>query len=84
LERLAYVHLAGGVEHGGRYHDTHAHPLPREPLELLAALCERTRPPGVLLERDDHFPPDAELAAELDAIAGVLSRAERERVHAVR
>jgi hypothetical protein len=76
LERLAYVHMAGGVEHRGRYHDTHAHPLPREPLELLAALCERTRPPGVLLERDDHFPPDAELAAELDAISGVLCRAE--------
>ncbi len=76
LERLAYVHMAGGVERGGRYHDTHAHPLPREPLDLLAALCERTRPPGVLLERDDHFPPDAELAAELDAISGVFSRAE--------
>ncbi|HEX5752497.1 MAG TPA: DUF692 domain-containing protein [Archangium sp.] len=81
-ERLAYVHMAGGVEQGGRYHDTHAHPLPREPLELLAALCERTRPPGVLLERDDHFPPDAELAAELDAITGVLSRGEG--AHAVR
>jgi uncharacterized protein (UPF0276 family) len=76
LERLAYVHLAGGTERGGRYHDTHAHPLPRAPLELLAALCERTRPPGVLLERDDHFPPDAELRGELDAIAGVLARAE--------
>jgi hypothetical protein len=73
LERLAYVHLAGGVERGGRYHDTHAHPLPPGPLELLAALLQRVSPPGVLLERDDHFPPEAELAAELDAIAGVLA-----------
>jgi uncharacterized protein (UPF0276 family) len=77
LERLAYVHMAGGVERTGRYHDTHAHPLAREPLALLSALCERTSPPGVLLERDDHFPPDVELMAELQAISQVLSRVRR-------
>lgn len=76
LERLAYVHLAGGVERGGRYHDTHAHPLPRGPLELLAALRQRVSPPGVLLERDDRFPPEAELTAELDAMADVLAGGE--------
>jgi hypothetical protein len=74
LERLAYVHLAGGLERVGLYHDTHAHPLPRGALELLAALCQRVRPAGALLERDDHFPPDAELLVELDDIDRVLSR----------
>jgi uncharacterized protein (UPF0276 family) len=69
LHRLAYVHLAGGVQCGPLYHDTHAHPLPGGPLQLLSALAARARVPGAMLERDDHFPAEAELHAELDAIA---------------
>jgi uncharacterized protein len=69
LERVAYVHVAGGVERDGLYHDTHAHPTPPEVLDLLTALCARSDPPGVMLERDDAYPPAPELAAELDAIA---------------
>nr|WP_232327887.1 DUF692 domain-containing protein [Kibdelosporangium sp. MJ126-NF4]CEL14647.1 Uncharacterized protein conserved in bacteria, NMA0228-like [Kibdelosporangium sp. MJ126-NF4]CTQ96724.1 Uncharacterized protein conserved in bacteria, NMA0228-like [Kibdelosporangium sp. MJ126-NF4] len=68
LERLAYVHVAGGEEHHGVYHDTHTHPVLPEVLDLLSELVKRTRPPGVLLERDGDYPTDAELAAELRAI----------------
>jgi uncharacterized protein (UPF0276 family) len=71
LERLAYVHVAGGVQHDGLYHDTHAHAVPPEVLDVLAELCARVAPPGVLLERDDDYPPDADLAAELSAIRAV-------------
>ncbi|MEU4729924.1 DUF692 domain-containing protein [Streptomyces sp. NPDC023588] len=73
LEALAYVHVAGGVERGGVWHDTHAHPVPPVVLDLLAALRSRVDPPGVLLERDDDFPPEAELAAELEAIRAVVT-----------
>jgi uncharacterized protein (UPF0276 family) len=110
LERIAYVHVAGGIEGSGLYHDTHAHPTPPAVLELVTELCVRTAvtcsaphaasdrphsaeacapptatteasqprtrdrcskrdPPGVMLERDDAYPPEAELTAELDAIA---------------
>jgi uncharacterized protein (UPF0276 family) len=69
LERIAYVHVAGGAEHDGLYHDTHTDPTPPEVLELLGALCERQAPPAVLLERDGHYPAAATLTAELDAIA---------------
>jgi uncharacterized protein (UPF0276 family) len=110
LERIAYVHVAGGVERDGLYHDTHAHPTPHAVLDLVAEVCARTavmdsaphaapgrpsgpeacapptatpqapearvrdrrprrEPPGIMLERDDAYPPEAELAAELDAIA---------------
>jgi uncharacterized protein (UPF0276 family) len=72
FERVAYVHVAGGVAEGGLYHDTHAHALPAPVLGLLAQLQERTHVPGVLLERDDRFPPDDVLGAELDAIAAVI------------
>ncbi|TCO52456.1 hypothetical protein EV192_112188 [Actinocrispum wychmicini] len=73
LERLAYVHVAGGIETNGVYHDTHAHPVPQDVLDLLAELVSRTSPPGVLLERDDDYPTDGELAAELAAIRAVLT-----------
>jgi uncharacterized protein len=79
LERLAYVHIAGGIERHGLYHDTHAHPLPRVALELLEELSARVTPRGVLLERDDHFPPEAEIGAELDAIAASVKRGSRRR-----
>ncbi|KAA2253366.1 DUF692 domain-containing protein [Solihabitans fulvus] len=73
LERLAYVHVAGGHEHGGVYHDTHAHPVLPEVLDLLRELRSRVEPPGVLLERDDNYPTDTELAEELAAIRAVLA-----------
>lgn len=73
LERLAYVHVAGGREHQGVYHDTHAHAVLPEVLDVLRQLKERVDPPGVLLERDDDYPSDAELAGELAAIRAVLA-----------
>ena len=69
LERVAYAHVAGGAEHGGFYHDTHTDAVPTAVLELVGALCARQRPPALLLERDGHYPPAADLRAELDALA---------------
>ncbi|WP_326553029.1 DUF692 domain-containing protein [Micromonospora sp. NBC_01813] len=69
LERVAYVHVAGGAEHDGLYHDTHTDAVTPPVLELLTQLCSRRRPPAVLLERDGRYPPAAVLHAELDAIA---------------
>lgn len=74
LERLAYVHLAGGIERRGLYHDTHAHPIPDAAFSLLKVLCAEKKTPGVLLERDDRFPPAEELYAELDEIAAVMEK----------
>ncbi|MGW5986799.1 DUF692 domain-containing protein [Streptomyces anulatus] len=75
VEAIAYVHVAGGVERNGVWHDTHAHPVTAAVLEVLAELRSRVDPPGVLLERDDAFPPTAELAGELDAIRATLRKA---------
>ncbi|WP_328864943.1 DUF692 domain-containing protein [Streptomyces sp. NBC_00304] len=72
VEAIAYVHVAGGVEKDGVWHDTHAHPVTAPVLDVLAELRSRVSPPGVLLERDDDFPPAAELAGELDAIRATL------------
>ncbi|MET8506991.1 DUF692 domain-containing protein [Streptomyces sp. NPDC004787] len=75
VEALAYVHVAGGLERDGVWHDTHAHPVPPAVLDVLAELCARVTPPGVLLERDDRFPAAEELAAELAAIRTTVESA---------
>jgi uncharacterized protein len=69
LERIAYVHVAGGTMAGGYYHDTHTDPTPPDVLALVKELCARTTPPALMLERDGDYPPAAALTAELDAIA---------------
>ncbi|WP_369182968.1 DUF692 domain-containing protein [Streptomyces sp. Y1] len=77
LEAIAYVHVAGGTLVDGVWHDTHAHPVTEPVLEVLAELCSRIDPPGVLLERDAAFPPPSELAGELDAVRRVLEGGTR-------
>ena len=69
LERIAYVHVAGGAEHDGIYHDTHTDTVPEAVYDLVADLCARHRPPALMLERDGHYPPADDLRGELDAIA---------------
>ncbi|OIJ62557.1 endonuclease [Streptomyces mangrovisoli] len=68
LEAIAYVHVAGGVERDGVWHDSHAHPVPEPVLGILTDLASRVAPPGVLLERDDDFPEPAVLQSELQSI----------------
>jgi uncharacterized protein (UPF0276 family) len=73
LERVVQLHVAGHrVCADGRRLDTHAEPICEEVFALFDYTMRRiARPLPVLLERDDNFPPFAELAAEvarLDAI----------------
>lgn len=79
VEAIAYVHVAGGIEKDGVWHDTHAHPLARPVLDVLAELRSRIAPPGVLLERDDDFPPAEELTGELTAVRATLEAAGKAR-----
>jgi uncharacterized protein len=82
LERIAYVHVAGGVDAGGLYHDTHGESIPVGVLDLLEELCARVSVPGVMLERDDRFPTEAELTTELDAIVAAMHRGQVRRTTA--
>lgn len=74
LEAIAYVHVAGGFERDGVWHDSHAHPVPRPVLDILTDLASRVSPPGVLLERDENFPEATELEGELEAIREALEK----------
>ncbi|GAA0848092.1 hypothetical protein GCM10009525_69370 [Streptosporangium amethystogenes subsp. fukuiense] len=73
LSELAYVHVAGGHSRGGLWHDTHTARVPEEVLDILAELCARVDPPGVLLEWDDDYPSDGALERELGRIRGAMS-----------
>jgi uncharacterized protein (UPF0276 family) len=65
LDRVAMLHVAGGVAEDGFYFDTHAHPVP-EAVFALAAAVMRVRPRiPVVLERDADFPLFAALEAEV-------------------
>ncbi|WP_306318294.1 MULTISPECIES: DUF692 domain-containing protein [unclassified Streptomyces] len=74
VEAIAYVHVAGGFERDGVWHDSHAHPVPRAVLDVLAELVSRVAPPGVLLERDDNFPEDLrELEREIETVRATVT-----------
>ncbi|MFI6345880.1 DUF692 domain-containing protein [Streptomyces sp. NPDC050560] len=77
LEAIAYVHVAGGFERDGVWHDSHAHPVPPVVMEVLAELADRVTPPGVLLERDENFPAAEEFAGELAAIRDTVYGPDR-------
>jgi len=74
LRSIAYVHVGGGVHRDGLYHDTHADPVVPGVLALVEELFAITDAPGVLLERDGNFPPEAELTDELRAITAAAQR----------
>ncbi|MFE0709565.1 DUF692 domain-containing protein [Streptomyces sp. NPDC058865] len=80
LEAIAYVHVAGGFERDGVWHDSHAHPVPRAVLDVLTDLASRIAPPGVLLERDENFPEPAELERELNEIRAAVDKGGRAHV----
>ncbi|MBT3153700.1 DUF692 domain-containing protein [Streptomyces sp. CHD11] len=79
LEAIAYVHVAGGFERDGVWHDSHAHPVPEPVLDVLTDLASRVAPPGVLLERDENFPEAEEMRRELAAIRGAVEKGAERR-----
>jgi uncharacterized protein (UPF0276 family) len=82
LERVAYVHVAGGVRVNGRVHDTHAHRVLPETFALLETVLERCRPAGVVLERDDHLSGRLiaeEVLPDLESLGATVERGAARR-----
>jgi uncharacterized protein (UPF0276 family) len=65
LERVVQLHFVGGHAWNGTLIDSHSQPTPPEVWQLMEAVVERCPVKGILLERDENFPPFAELAAEV-------------------
>jgi uncharacterized protein len=72
LDRVAYLHVAGGARVRTLWRDTHAHSIAPATLELVREVLRRTGPRPVLLERDEHFDRGG-LERELAVLRGVLT-----------
>jgi uncharacterized protein (UPF0276 family) len=69
LERIAMLHVAGGVMEHGFYFDTHAHAVPDGVFELVASVLAARDVP-VLLERDANYEAHGEVMAEIGRLRG--------------
>lgn len=76
LDRVAYIHIAGGAQVDVMWRDTHAHAVNAAAKDLLQQVLLKTGPKPVLLERDHAFPSRAELEAELDALATIVTTSQ--------
>ncbi len=74
LDAVAYMHVAGGIERNGWFHDTHTYPTSEAVIDLVEQTLTLHPIPGVMLERDGNFPPYEELARELAAIKHAYMR----------
>lgn len=73
-QAVGYMHLAGHEEHPRYILDTHDHPIREEVWSLFDTAAGLTGCPNVSVERDDHVPPWADLAAEVHRAAAVLGK----------
>jgi uncharacterized protein (UPF0276 family) len=69
LDRVAMLHVAGGVSERGFYYDTHAHPVPDAVIDLVARVLAIAPRIPIIVERDTAFPPFEELLAEVTRLA---------------
>lgn len=65
-KRIRQLHLAGHMDYGDYVIDTHDHPVSDPVWALYQQTLEHLGPVATLLERDDQFPPLAQLLSELD------------------
>jgi uncharacterized protein (UPF0276 family) len=65
-DRIRQLHLAGHSDYGSYVIDTHDQPVSDPVWQLYQRTVQHLGPVATLLERDDHFPPLAELLAELE------------------
>lgn len=65
LERVVQLHFVGGHWHEGVLIDSHSERTPTEVWRLLELVLAHAPVKGVVLERDENFPPFKELLEEL-------------------
>lgn len=66
MDKVRQIHLAGHSQGDTLLIDTHDQAVPAPVWSLFAQVMQRAGPVAVMIERDDQFPPLAELLAELD------------------
>jgi hypothetical protein len=76
--RVAQIHVGGHSQRGALKIATHDHPIGDDVWALYAHARRRFGPVPAMIERDDHFPPFADLLDELEHLRFVAAQALRE------
>lgn len=81
LERTVYIHVAGGEKRigglwDGRWADTHSQPVPDVVWRMVEFVVAQAPVKGILLERDQNYPPISDMIAELEVARHILAGAE--------
>jgi uncharacterized protein len=75
VERVGYIHLAGGIKNHGEWVDTHSNAVHGEVFGLLDYLLARATPIAVIIERDSNFAgAEAELRADLGRVRQIVAK----------
>lgn len=77
-ERVAQIHLAGHTSHENYLIDTHDAPVPKEVWELYKSTIAHLGKVSTMIERDDNYPPFAELLSEMNYAKNLANRAVKE------
>jgi uncharacterized protein (UPF0276 family) len=80
-ERVHQFHLAGHTNKGKYILDTHDAPIIEKVWELYQIALKRFGQVSTLIERDDRFPPFAELLSELNRAKTLAQKVENEVGH---
>jgi len=75
-DRVQQFHLAGHTNKGKYILDTHDAPVIEKVWELYQVALKRFGPISTLIERDDRFPPFAELLSELQRARNIANNIE--------
>ena len=76
-DRVWQIHLAGHSDYGDYCIDTHDHAVPAEVWSLYESSIRRFGAVSTMIERDDDFPPLAELLDELSSARSAFARARQ-------
>ncbi|MCY7377563.1 MAG: DUF692 domain-containing protein [Pyrinomonadaceae bacterium] len=76
LENVVQLHFAGLHKHDNRLIDAHANKTNDEIWEVFREVCRRTNVKGAILERDENFPPFAEILDEIATAKEIIDFAE--------
>lgn len=77
LDRVVQLHFVGGLRHGAVLIDSHSEATPAPVWSLMETVIARAPVKAVVLERDENFPPFAQLLDELARARAIGRRHER-------
>ena len=72
LERIVQLHFVGSHRHGNLLIDGHAHRTEDEIWNVFREVCVKSNVKGAILERDENFPPFAEILEEVRMAKKIL------------